>query len=1259
MKFFQQQFVLTFLLTFIFTIFFFQYLPAPNQKPAKIYSSSSPKGIKYKKGRTEYFQRILRDPNTKEIPKNIRQRELEFADDLNEKNKSLKKTNALEWKEAGPNDVGGRTRALAIDITNSNVIIAGGASGGIWKSTNKGLTWSLKSTTSQILSVTSVAQDLRPGNTNTWYYASGEFRSSTADQGQTHNFSGGGIYKSVDNGETWNLMNDARDTDPTAFNTPYDFVSKIIVNPTTGSVFIASHPFGILKSSNGASTFDLVLGGTNEHIYSDIDVSENGTLVAVVSSPFSGFTPANSPGVYKSTNDGGSWTNITPGSFPTDHFRSVIEAANNNTTYVLTNTGDFIDDKYDDVRFHKINVVTGTSEDRSANMPNFSQDFEDYINTQQNYNLVLAVKPDNEDFVIIGGTSLFRSTNGFSSKPFSTKLDWIGGYHLQSFFYPGFHPDIHSFAFDPNSPNAMWWGHDGGLSYTADIRNTSYSTYFPWEDKNNGYNVTQFYMVAIPNEANDNRILGGTQDNGTPYFTFNGSTISTSEDLSSGDGSYGYWGDNFCYVSVQNGVVLRVNYDGSGNPSRSNGWSNITPQNASNQLFINPYVVDPNDENTMLYPAGNSLWRNNQLNSLPANLSFDQGITTGWTQLSNAAAPSGYVISALAITESNPQHRLYYSAVDFSQSPATPKLYRLDNAHTSTSSPIDISINGLSGVSYIHNIAVNPDNGNELLVIISNYNVVGIYHSLNGGNSFTAVEGNLEGGSSNPGPSIRGASIIPTSSGSQYFVGTTTGVYSTIQLNGVSTNWVQEGSNSLGNVIVNYIASRKSDGRIVAGTHGRGAFVAEVSAGGNAVASVNVNSLALQSRPGESGSTTFTLSNNGTAVMNYSISVTGSFGGMMPKLDKNRYSLSGNLKDKTYSPDIPSSVIKILRETPELISKNYIPLNKPAGIKGEDYLVLDDGGPSSDTFVGFGDDGMGGASLFKWKNEFNISGFDYDLDGFDFYMRTESSISNLTSLELLDSDLNVLESGTLDLEVSTDGDWYSITLDPPVTFENGETFFIAVESDNDIKYPAGADYNATIKNKSFYHNGASWTNLNTIAGFENSAFLIRATGTKKNGNENLVTVSPASGTVAAGNSQLITLSLNAQNITEGTYTGEVNISTNGGNITIPIDYLVNIAEELIVPNKFSLRQNYPNPFNPSTIIQYSIPALDRSNLELHNVQLIIYDALGREVQTLVRENQNPGIYEIEWYAKNFSSGIYFYKLNVGELTDTKKMLILK
>ncbi len=1218
----------------------------------KIKSSSSPNvNVELKKERNEYFFRMLRDPKTGKVPKNIRQKELEFAKQLNLKNKNLNKVSSIQtlaWQEAGPIDVGGRTRAIAVDITNSNTIIAGGVSGGIWKSTDKGATWQMKSTTSQILSVTSIAQDTRTGQTNTWYYSSGEFRGSAEDQGKTHLFSGGGIYKSTDNGESWSLLPNAKDTNPIQFNTPYDFVSKIIVNPASGSVFIASHAFGILRSVNGGSSFELVLGGVNEHIYADIDVAPNGTLLAVISSPFSGTTASNTPGVYKSTNDGTSWTNITPNTFPPEHFRSVINAANNNTVYVLTTTGNLIDNKYEDIRFHKINISTGSSEDRSANMPVFSfpaagSGEEEWLKTQGSYNMVLAVKPDNENFVVIGGTSLFRSTNGFSTKPNNAKLDWIGGYHPQDFRYPNFHPDVHSFAFDPSNPNAMWWGHDGGLSYTSNITNTNYSTYFPWENKNNGYNVTQFYTIAIPNIPNDNRIMGGTQDNGTPYFQYNGSTT-LSEDLSSGDGSYGYWGSSYCYASSQEGRIIRVSYNNSGIPSQSNGWSDITPTDASNQLFITPFVVDPADENIMLYPAGNILWRNNQLNSIPL---YSNGTTTGWSQLTNVSLPSNYIISALAISETNPTHRLYYAAADVSQSPTVPKIYRLDNANTATSGAIDISISGLDGASYIHNIAINPDNANELIVIISNYNVVGIYHSTDAGQSFTAVEGNLIGDQNNPGPSVRGAAILPTSNGTLYLVATSTGVYSTTQLNAGSTTWIQEGQNTLGNIVVNYLAARKSDGKIVAGTHGRGAFVAQVSAGGTAVADVNVGSLTLQSRPGQTGSTSFVLSNSGEATLNYNIEVNGSFGGALPKSTKNNSLLQKN--------ELSFKKHKEMREKLKSfkIDKN-IPINKTNTAQGEDYLYLDDGGTTPDTFIGFGDNGTGGSNKFTWINEFNLSGLNFEMDSFEFFMRTEGLFTNSTYLEILDENLNTLDFGTLDLPLSADGIWQGITLSSPISFNDGSTFYILISSDNNIWYPAGADYNAAVPNKSFYSGGTNWVNLNTISGFENAAFLIRAKGTISSGggNSNIVTVNPSSGTLAPGASQTVTLTLNAQNLGEGTYTGQVNITSNGGNITIPIDYLVSVEQISSLPSKFSLSQNYPNPFNPTTVIKFSLPKISK-------VSLKIYDVLGKEIATLVNENKSAGTYRVSFDAVNLSSGIYVYRLETQGFSQSRKMLLLK
>jgi Secretion system C-terminal sorting domain len=95
----------------------------------------------------------------------------------------------------------------------------------------------------------------------------------------------------------------------------------------------------------------------------------------------------------------------------------------------------------------------------------------------------------------------------------------------------------------------------------------------------------------------------------------------------------------------------------------------------------------------------------------------------------------------------------------------------------------------------------------------------------------------------------------------------------------------------------------------------------------------------------------------------------------------------------------------------------------------------------------------------------------------------------------------------------------------------------------------------------------------------------------------------------------------------------------------------------IIPNKFDLEQNYPNPFNPSTTIKYSIP--DADSKHALSVQLSIYDLLGREIKTLVNEIQSAGNYEVAFEATDLTSGVYYYKLKVGEFLETKKMILLK
>ncbi len=112
------------------------------------------------------------------------------------------------------------------------------------------------------------------------------------------------------------------------------------------------------------------------------------------------------------------------------------------------------------------------------------------------------------------------------------------------------------------------------------------------------------------------------------------------------------------------------------------------------------------------------------------------------------------------------------------------------------------------------------------------------------------------------------------------------------------------------------------------------------------------------------------------------------------------------------------------------------------------------------------------------------------------------------------------------------------------------------------------------------------------------------------------------------------------------YDGLIIKTTSGGEVVS----LNNISSTL--PKEFSVLQNYPNPFNPSTVIRFQIAS---NNF----VKLVIYDVLGREVAKLVNQQMQPGSYSVDWDASNYSSGVYFYKLEAGDYTQTRKMVLIK
>lgn len=98
--------------------------------------------------------------------------------------------------------------------------------------------------------------------------------------------------------------------------------------------------------------------------------------------------------------------------------------------------------------------------------------------------------------------------------------------------------------------------------------------------------------------------------------------------------------------------------------------------------------------------------------------------------------------------------------------------------------------------------------------------------------------------------------------------------------------------------------------------------------------------------------------------------------------------------------------------------------------------------------------------------------------------------------------------------------------------------------------------------------------------------------------------------------------------------------------------VVSVKEGVQHPLGYSLEQNYPNPFNPITNIEFSIP-------QSSDVELVIYNPLGQTVATLVKEQLSAGSYSVDWNAKGFPSGIYFYRITAGDFTQTRKLLLAK
>jgi hypothetical protein len=777
--------------------------------------------------RLRWDQKRLAGPDGK-IPDNIRSLELEFAATLPSDQSTHQLRSAFAgWSNRGPYNVGGRTRAFGVDILNENNLVAGTVSGAIWRSSDAGASWTAVTTLTKYHGISCMAQDQRPGHESTWYTGSGEGYGASASGGGAY-YLGNGMMKSTDNGMSWTPIASTLAPSAAQFTTNWQIIWNIALDKhdLVNDVAYAATYGNIYRTTNGGTSWSAVR--SSSAYFTDVAVSDSGVVYATLDS-----TGGAAKGIWRAA-DGVNYTNIMPSNFPTSYERIVMgfNKQNQNELYFFANTPHFGKKTVNYLgtpewnSLWKYTYVSGNGSgtggvwvDLSANLPASGGQF-DKINVQGSYDMVVRVHPADSNTVYIGGTNLYRSSTAFGD---STHTAYVGGYqqfsHLPTIAsYLNHHPDQHVLMFSPSNPQTLFSCNDGGVFKTTNDT----AAIMKWTPLNNGYVTSMFYTVALDHASPGNNILiGGAQDNGS-WYTNTTNAVTPWAKPGGGDGSYCAIADNQSayYLSIQSGKMIRALLNGSGAVT---SFTRIDPIGGKGYQFINPYVLDPNNNSLMYLAGGKYIWRNNNLGGISMNNTWDS-ISTNWIQFPDSVPTAKSTITALAISKS-PANRLYYGT-------DVRKVYRLDNANAAApASPTDITSTLFPGAGYVSCIAVDPMNADHLMVIYSNYGVYSIFYSSDGGTTFAKAGGNLEQNSfgTGNGPSIRWGSIVPVTDGYVYLVGTSTGLYATDTLKGLNTIWVQQGTGTIGSTVCDMIDFRTSDGMTAVATHAGGIYSASIT----------------------------------------------------------------------------------------------------------------------------------------------------------------------------------------------------------------------------------------------------------------------------------------------------------------------------------------------------------------------------------------------------------------------------------------------
>jgi len=683
---------------------------------------------------------LTKDPATNTVPRERLLQAMAYAEEL----RSLPVNRmagaiTMNWTERGPNNVGGRTRAIMFEPNDptGNTVWAAGVGGGLWKTTNISVTtptWTPINDLFDNIAIVSMA--FNPSNTNERYFGTGEgYFNGDAIRGN-------GIWKSIDGGVSWSPLNS------TLNSASFRYIQKIVVHPVSGHIFAATRS-GLQRSTDGGITWTKVLGagtGAANDAMADLEITSNNVLIATVGI-FS------TDGIYRSsTGASGAWTklNTAASGFPTTGIQRIEVAcapSDANVMYAVTQgAGNGAGGVYRSADQGTTWITRTLPTDADGGIG------ADFTRGQAWYDLALAVDPNNADVLCVGGIDLFKSTNGATT--WQQISHWYGG-----FGYQYTHADQHTIVYQPGSSSTILFGNDGGVFRTAN----GTASIPAIQSKSDNYNVTQYYACAMHPTAYSN------------YFLYQFT-------------SYVY-----------------NNYYRSNNGGAS--FSSITSNN--NGYFVNP--TDFDDVNNNLYASAPSGTYYRILNAHTTNT---------LASVSVAEFNNGRV-SHVSVSPNTP-HRVFFGL-------SNGRIVKVDNANA-TITAANITGAGMPTGS-VSCIAIQNGNDNHLLATYSNYGVVSVWETTNGGTSWTSVEGNL------PDMPVRWALFNPANA-SQALLATEVGVWSTDLLSGAATVWGPS-NNGLANTRVDMLQIRSSDNLVAAATHGRGLFTTDVFASPNADFAVN------------------------------------------------------------------------------------------------------------------------------------------------------------------------------------------------------------------------------------------------------------------------------------------------------------------------------------------------------------------------------------------------------------------------------------